>query len=357
MSVRALELTGLSRIALDGTERRRAIPKEGTDLRTSQVPAQPLYGCASCPAIDSCAAGPFSLVATLLQFCPLCASITAFSLAFSIAGGGGRPPGTAWPAYPEVSSSWCGGARKPRLRHVRSVASPDLGFPAGPRLPGGAPASRRGPGLPGGFPPRVTSGRRGTHMHVGMAAVFQNPGRARERSADLPERARARRPGRAAGLRVDLVASSTTSPTTRCAPTSLQFLSYMAGRTTHVQLGSMVVVLPWHDPMRVAEQISMLDHLSGGRMILGLGRGAGKVEFDGFRARHGRQPRAVRRIRRGAARGPRERRNGIRRQALPPAARRRSGPPRSRASAAAPMRRPSSPESRRASWPSSASAS
>ena len=45
----------------------------------------------------------------------------------------------------------------------------------------------------------------------------------------------------------------------------------------------MVVVLPWHDPMRVAEQISMLDHLSGGRMILGLGRGAGKVEFDGFR--------------------------------------------------------------------------
>jgi alkanesulfonate monooxygenase SsuD/methylene tetrahydromethanopterin reductase-like flavin-dependent oxidoreductase (luciferase family) len=45
----------------------------------------------------------------------------------------------------------------------------------------------------------------------------------------------------------------------------------------------MVVVLPWHDPMRVAEQISMLDNISGGRMILGLGRGAGKVEFEGFR--------------------------------------------------------------------------
>jgi len=57
----------------------------------------------------------------------------------------------------------------------------------------------------------------------------------------------------------------------------------MAGRTRNLKLGSMVVVLPWHDPMRVAEQISMLDQLSGGRMILGLGRGAGKVEFDGFR--------------------------------------------------------------------------
>jgi len=44
-----------------------------------------------------------------------------------------------------------------------------------------------------------------------------------------------------------------------------------------------VVVLPWHDPMRVAEEVSMLDTLSDGRLILGLGRGAGKVEFDGFR--------------------------------------------------------------------------
>jgi alkanesulfonate monooxygenase SsuD/methylene tetrahydromethanopterin reductase-like flavin-dependent oxidoreductase (luciferase family) len=57
----------------------------------------------------------------------------------------------------------------------------------------------------------------------------------------------------------------------------------MAGRTRTVQLGSMVVVLPWHDPLRVAEQIVLLDHMSDGRLILGLGRGTGKVEFDGFR--------------------------------------------------------------------------
>jgi alkanesulfonate monooxygenase SsuD/methylene tetrahydromethanopterin reductase-like flavin-dependent oxidoreductase (luciferase family) len=66
-------------------------------------------------------------------------------------------------------------------------------------------------------------------------------------------------------------------------PDPLQFLAYMAARTERIKLGSMVVVLPWHDPMRVAEQISVLDHLSNGRLVLGLGRGAGRVEFDRFR--------------------------------------------------------------------------
>jgi len=66
-------------------------------------------------------------------------------------------------------------------------------------------------------------------------------------------------------------------------PDVLQFLSYMAGRTGTVQLGSMVVVLPWHNPLRVAEQFSVLDHLSGGRTIVGVGRGLARVEFDAFK--------------------------------------------------------------------------
>jgi alkanesulfonate monooxygenase SsuD/methylene tetrahydromethanopterin reductase-like flavin-dependent oxidoreductase (luciferase family) len=65
-------------------------------------------------------------------------------------------------------------------------------------------------------------------------------------------------------------------------PYVLQFLTYMAGCTSTIGLGSMVCVLPWHDPLRLAEQIAMLDVMSGGRMILGLGRGTGRVEFDGF---------------------------------------------------------------------------
>lgn len=65
-------------------------------------------------------------------------------------------------------------------------------------------------------------------------------------------------------------------------PDVLQYLTYFAGRTKKIQLGSMVVVLPWHHPMRVAEQISVLDQVSDGRFIFGMGRGLGRVEFDGF---------------------------------------------------------------------------
>src|ERR1700683_498997 len=66
-------------------------------------------------------------------------------------------------------------------------------------------------------------------------------------------------------------------------PAVLHFLPYFAGRTKTIQLGSMVVVMPWHDPMRVAEQVSVVDHMSNGRMILGLGRGLARIEFEGFR--------------------------------------------------------------------------
>jgi alkanesulfonate monooxygenase SsuD/methylene tetrahydromethanopterin reductase-like flavin-dependent oxidoreductase (luciferase family) len=67
-------------------------------------------------------------------------------------------------------------------------------------------------------------------------------------------------------------------------PDPLQFLAWCAARTRRVSLGTCVVVLPWHDPVRVAEQIALLDILAGGREIaIGFGRGAGRREFDGFR--------------------------------------------------------------------------
>src|SRR5258707_7026808 len=119
-------------------------------------------------------------------------------------------------------------------------------------------------------------------MHVGMATVFQNTGRAlSDHQIYLNELALA---DMAEPLGFESIWGGDHHFTdySMC-PDVVQCLSYMAGRTRQVRLGSMVVVLPWHDPMRVAEQVSMLDHLSGGRMILGLGRGAGKVEFDGFR--------------------------------------------------------------------------
>jgi alkanesulfonate monooxygenase SsuD/methylene tetrahydromethanopterin reductase-like flavin-dependent oxidoreductase (luciferase family) len=66
-------------------------------------------------------------------------------------------------------------------------------------------------------------------------------------------------------------------------PAPTQLLSYFAGRTRRVALGTSVIVLPWHDPIRVAEQIALLDVLSGGRCLFGFGRGAASVEYAGFR--------------------------------------------------------------------------
>jgi alkanesulfonate monooxygenase SsuD/methylene tetrahydromethanopterin reductase-like flavin-dependent oxidoreductase (luciferase family) len=66
-------------------------------------------------------------------------------------------------------------------------------------------------------------------------------------------------------------------------PDPTQLLSYVAGRTKRVQLGTAVIVLPWHDPVEIAEKIALLDVVSGGRTIFGFGRGAATVEYNGFR--------------------------------------------------------------------------
>src|SRR5436190_10915450 len=46
---------------------------------------------------------------------------------------------------------------------------------------------------------------------------------------------------------------------------SLNLLSYLAARTRRLRLGTAVVVLPWHNPVLLAEQVATLDLLCGGR--------------------------------------------------------------------------------------------
>jgi alkanesulfonate monooxygenase SsuD/methylene tetrahydromethanopterin reductase-like flavin-dependent oxidoreductase (luciferase family) len=61
-------------------------------------------------------------------------------------------------------------------------------------------------------------------------------------------------------------------------------MSYLAAVCPDVDLGTAAVILPWHDPLRVAEQVSVLDLLSRGRLRLGIGRGLARREFDAFRS-------------------------------------------------------------------------
>jgi alkanesulfonate monooxygenase SsuD/methylene tetrahydromethanopterin reductase-like flavin-dependent oxidoreductase (luciferase family) len=63
---------------------------------------------------------------------------------------------------------------------------------------------------------------------------------------------------------------------------TLQLLNWTAARTTTLRVGSAVMVLPWHNPVLLAEQAATLDVLSGGRLDLGVGKGYRHSEFKGF---------------------------------------------------------------------------
>jgi alkanesulfonate monooxygenase SsuD/methylene tetrahydromethanopterin reductase-like flavin-dependent oxidoreductase (luciferase family) len=65
-------------------------------------------------------------------------------------------------------------------------------------------------------------------------------------------------------------------------PDNTLFLANMAARTQRILLGTGAVILPWNDPLRVAEKIALLDHLSDGRVLFGMGRGLARCEYAGF---------------------------------------------------------------------------
>jgi alkanesulfonate monooxygenase SsuD/methylene tetrahydromethanopterin reductase-like flavin-dependent oxidoreductase (luciferase family) len=65
-------------------------------------------------------------------------------------------------------------------------------------------------------------------------------------------------------------------------PDNVDFLCFMAARTTRIKLGPGAIIVPWNDPLRSASKMVMLDHLSQGRALLGLGRGLARIEYELF---------------------------------------------------------------------------
>jgi alkanesulfonate monooxygenase SsuD/methylene tetrahydromethanopterin reductase-like flavin-dependent oxidoreductase (luciferase family) len=63
---------------------------------------------------------------------------------------------------------------------------------------------------------------------------------------------------------------------------SLNLLTWVAARTSTLRLGTAVLVLPWHNPVLLAEQAATIDLLSGGRLEFGVGKGYRHNEFAGF---------------------------------------------------------------------------
>jgi probable F420-dependent oxidoreductase len=63
-------------------------------------------------------------------------------------------------------------------------------------------------------------------------------------------------------------------------PDPLIWMAYIAAATKRIKLGTGIMILPQHNPVVVAKQVATLDHMSKGRVLLGIGVGWLKEEFD-----------------------------------------------------------------------------
>jgi probable F420-dependent oxidoreductase len=73
-------------------------------------------------------------------------------------------------------------------------------------------------------------------------------------------------------------------------PSPLISLSYLAARTSKIKIGTGVLLLPLYNPVHVAEDCAVLDIISGGRLILGVGQGYRPEEFNAFGVPLGDRP-------------------------------------------------------------------
>jgi alkanesulfonate monooxygenase SsuD/methylene tetrahydromethanopterin reductase-like flavin-dependent oxidoreductase (luciferase family) len=67
-----------------------------------------------------------------------------------------------------------------------------------------------------------------------------------------------------------------------CAASPSLFLAAMAARTRRLRFGPMVYLLPFYHPLRLIEEICMLDQMSAGRFELGIGRGVSRFETEAY---------------------------------------------------------------------------
>jgi alkanesulfonate monooxygenase SsuD/methylene tetrahydromethanopterin reductase-like flavin-dependent oxidoreductase (luciferase family) len=65
-------------------------------------------------------------------------------------------------------------------------------------------------------------------------------------------------------------------------PDTLQWLAHVAGSTSRIKLGTAAIIVPWNDPYRAAAKMAMLDSQTGGRALLGFGRGLSRREYERF---------------------------------------------------------------------------
>jgi alkanesulfonate monooxygenase SsuD/methylene tetrahydromethanopterin reductase-like flavin-dependent oxidoreductase (luciferase family) len=66
-------------------------------------------------------------------------------------------------------------------------------------------------------------------------------------------------------------------------PDNTEWLAAIAGKTSRIDVGTAAVIMPWNEPLRVAEKVALLDHIADGRLRFGMGRGLSRREYGHFR--------------------------------------------------------------------------
>lgn len=119
-------------------------------------------------------------------------------------------------------------------------------------------------------------------MNVGISLGFQNPQAWRMPWGELYDQTlEFVRAAEAAGIDYVWLSEHHFVDDGYC-PSLMPVAAAIAAATTRIRIGTKVVLLPFHEPVRLAEDVAVVDVLSGGRLELGLAAGYRRAEFDGF---------------------------------------------------------------------------
>jgi alkanesulfonate monooxygenase SsuD/methylene tetrahydromethanopterin reductase-like flavin-dependent oxidoreductase (luciferase family) len=118
-------------------------------------------------------------------------------------------------------------------------------------------------------------------MHVGLLSIFQNyQNQCGDDEVVAGELALARL-AEASALDSYWAVEHHFFPYSMC-PDNLQYLAQVAALTERIRLGTGAIIMPWNDPYRIAAKVALLDQQSGGRVLLGFGRGLSRREYEAW---------------------------------------------------------------------------
>jgi alkanesulfonate monooxygenase SsuD/methylene tetrahydromethanopterin reductase-like flavin-dependent oxidoreductase (luciferase family) len=120
-------------------------------------------------------------------------------------------------------------------------------------------------------------------MEVGLQFIFQNLHEGMSDADMFRAETELAIQAEAVGLDYVMAPEHHFDPNYSMMPDNMQWLSYLAAKTSKIKIGTGAIILPWwNNPTRVAEKIAMLDIMSGGRLMLGFGRGLARAEYETF---------------------------------------------------------------------------